>query len=116
MKKNLEDHINQWKSAQAGNNVMKTINVEKSKEIDGEYEIILKMSTKVTDIGQSETVSSKGKFKTTKQSVNEEGNYSDTDVQLFDACIIQMQKDFDKKTKATYQRLSGSGASERNQY
>jgi hypothetical protein len=113
MKKNLQDHINQWKSAKVGNTVMRTINVEKSKVIEGEYEIILKMSTKVTDLGRFETVSAKGKIKTTIQSVNDEG---DADVKLFDECISQMQKDFDKKTKATYQRLSGSGFSERNPY
>ena len=117
MKKNLEDHINQWKSVKTGNNVMRTINVEKSKAVEGEYEIILKMSTKVTDIGRSETVSAKGKIKTTKQSVSDEGNdNTDADVQLFDECVSRMQEDFDKKTKATYQRLSGSGFSERNPY
>jgi hypothetical protein len=115
MKKNLEDHISQWKSARSGNNVMRTTNIEKSKAGDGEYEIILKMSTKVMDIGRSETVSAKGKFKTTGQSLNEEGN-DNPDVQLFDECASRLQKDFDKKTKATYQRLSGSGFSERNPY
>ncbi len=115
MKKNLEEHINLWKVAKPGNNVMRTVNVEKSKTIDGEYEIILKISGQVTDIGRAETISAKGKLITTRQFANDESN-DDTDIQLFDECVRQTQKEFDKKAKATYQRLSGSGFSERNQY
>lgn len=60
MKKNPEEHINLGKAAKPGNNVMRTVNVEKSKNIDGEYEIILKISGQVTDLGGAETVSAKG--------------------------------------------------------
>ena len=115
MKKNLEEHINLWKLAKPGNNVMRTVNVEKSKTIDGEYEIILKISGRVTDLGRSETVSAKGKLTTTRQFQNDEGHCV-ADIQLFDECVSRTQKELDKKAKATYQRLSGSGFSERNQY
>ncbi len=114
MKKNLEEHINLWKAAKPGNNVMRTVNVEKSKNIDGEYEIILKISGQVTDLGGAETVSAKGKLTTTRQFQNDEGHGA-TDIQLFDECQPDA-KEFDKKAKSTYQGLSGSGFSERNQY
>lgn len=115
MKQDLQDRITQWKLPKPGLKVLRAVNAENSKSMEGEYEISLKISVRVTDGSQSENVSVSGKMKTTCQSKDIESTSAE-DILLFEQSVRQLEADFQSRTSATYKRLAGSQASERNPY
>ena len=115
MKESLKISITQWEHSKPKSGLVKLVQISESKVASGKYEIVLKMSTTVTDMAQSEKVSLTRKISTAGQSPLE-----DADVSPFKACAQQLERDFEKKCSVTLIRLARmqnpDSLNERNPY
>ncbi len=101
MKKPLESRITEWKNANTGNKEMRTVNFEKSKSGDGEYEIFIKMSISLNNGERMEKVSISKKIKTVGQS----GEDPYADVQLFNDTASKLVSEFYVRHDAVQKKL-----------
>ncbi|HRI80313.1 MAG TPA: hypothetical protein PLR06_12335 [Cyclobacteriaceae bacterium] len=114
MKPDLEEQIHAWKKIQSSHKEVRSVTSDSGNSGNEEFELILKMSVRVVEMAQSETVSVTRKMKTTGQSTAE-GN----DAGLFIETAKKLEKDFAEKCGKTYERLSrlsNRGDVERNPY
>ena len=109
MKETLKVCMSQWEHATSKPGVVRSVHVAESKINIGEFEIGIKMSATVTDMAQSEKVSLTRKFRTTGQATER----TDADIQDFEACAKQVERDFEKKCSVTFTRLARMQNSDR---
>ena len=103
---NIQTKIERWKQATSAKKEVRTFSIGKSKSIDGEFEVILKMSLKVVDMAQSETASVSIKLTTLNQDIDDE---------TFNRAAKRLENDFQLKCGKVYDRLSNR-SNDRNPY
>jgi hypothetical protein len=106
MKQNLKDSIEKWKKNQTARKEFRSVKSEKSKVVDGEYTITLKMAIKVTYLSESEEILLTSEVNTTQQSVDDnELDNPKGDVHVFESDAKRLEKDFEIKFEETYSKL-----------
>ncbi len=97
MSPSLNTLLSTWKTQQTDAKELRTVTIQPNKSNPGQSEIILKMSVRVIDMNQSETVSVSRKLQV---------NDADTDHTAIQDSLQQLQTEFSKKCKAAHERLS----------
>jgi len=97
MTSSLDTLLSDWKSHQTDAKELRTVTILPGKSNPDTSEIVLKMSVRVIDLSQSETVS-----------VSRKNQVRDLDSNLaaVKEGIQLLQNDFSKKCKAAFERLS----------
>jgi hypothetical protein len=98
----LDTLLSDWKNGQSDAKELRTVTILPSKSNPTKLEIILKMSVRVIDMAQSETVSVSRKIQTQAQSTGQDT----ADQTALKECIALIKADFSKKCQAAFERLS----------
>lgn len=110
MNSEIESFLAEWKGQQTDAKETRTVTILPVKSNPGENEIMLKMSVRVVDLTQSETVSVSRKIQFQENS----------DTNIIKDSIHILQTDFSRKCKAALDRLSRmhdkNSYNERNPY
>ena len=106
MKQNLKDSIEKWKKDRTARKEFRSVKSEKSKVVDGEYTLTLKMAIKVTYLSESEDITLTSEVNTSQQSVDDnELDNPKGDVHVFESAAKRLVKDFEIKFEETYSKL-----------
>ena len=97
MTSSLDTLLSDWKSHQTDAKELRTVTILPGKSNPDTSEIVLKMSVRVIDLSQSETVSVSRKIQVRDL---------DSNLAAVKEGIQLLQNDFSKKCKAAFERLS----------